>query len=259
MNDTVEDFVETYTEVVESCERYAFLPRSIEFQRESIKNLTELFEESAQIREDVIREGDEDAANQVLALRCMINALRYELKMWIDLKEENWDVAWNSMVDAQEFAKTARSAHDIAEQCNATNYLHKLEAIEEVIFPPQMFNSPALLVDRFTCSICRENYRECDHIAGQPYWGYFCQRVVDEIAGTREVSIVDNPEDKKARITEFITDDDTIRDRLTWEETELDDDEKEQYAEQSDDGLIIRGIVMTASDTGTDFTEYFPD
>lgn len=259
MNETVRDFAETYTEVVRSCERFAFLPRDIERQRESIKELTELFEESAQVREDVIREGDEDAANQLLALRCMINALRYDLKMWIDLKEEQWAAAWNSMVDAQDFAKSARAAHEFAYHCNVENYLAKLEAIESVVFPPQMFYSPGLLVERFTCTLCGEDYRECDHIAGKPYWGFFCRRSMEEPAGAREVSIVDNPADKKARITEYFTDDGTARDRLTWEELDIDEEEKAKYAAKAEDGLIIRGIVMTAGDPNTDFSEYFPD
>lgn len=259
MNDIIAGFVEEYTEVVQSCERFAFLPRGTGFQKESIKELTELLEESAQVREEAIQEKDEDAANQVLALRCMINALRHEFKMWIDLKEKEWGAAWNGMVDAQDFATSAQSAHDIAESCNVTRYLSKLEAIEQVLFPQQMFNSLGLLVERFKCSICGEDYRECDHIAGKPYWGFFCQRVVDEIAGTREVSIVDNPEDKKARITDFITDDGTARDRMNWKEIELDEDEQERYDSQSNDGLISRGIVMTPSDTNTDFTDYYPD
>jgi len=94
MNETVEEFLEEYTETVQSCERFTFLPRGIEYQKEAIKDLTELLEKSGQIRIEVIKQDDEEAANQILVLRCMINALRYELKMWIDLKEEAWEKAW---------------------------------------------------------------------------------------------------------------------------------------------------------------------
>jgi hypothetical protein len=259
MNEIVEEFLEEYTETVQSCERFAFLPRGMEYQKEAIKDLSDLLEKSAQIRIEVIEQEDEEAANQILALRCMINALRYDLKMWVDLKQEDWGKAWNALVDAQDSAQSARSAHEIAKQCNVKNYLGKLEMVENFVFPPQTFNSPGLYVENFLCSICGEDYSECEHIAGEPYWGFFCQRVVDGVAGTREVSIVDNPEDKKARVTEHITDDGMIRDQLTWEKREMDEEEKENYEDQSDDEFIIRGIVMTPDDTETDFTEYFPD
>lgn len=131
--------------------------------------------------------------------------------------------------------------------------------VEKFVFPPQTFNSPGLYVETFLCSICGEDYSECEHIAGEPYWGFFCQRVVDNIVGTREVSIVENPEDKKARMTEHITDDGMIRDQLTWKKREMTEDEKENYEDQDDDSLITRGIVMTADDSETDFTEYHPD
>lgn len=258
MNEIVEEFVEEYTETVQSCEKFCFLPREIYYQKDAIKDLSELLEKSAQIRIEVIEQDDEEAANQVLTLRCMINALRYELKIWIDLKEGDWGKAWNALVDAQDSARSARSAHEIAVQCNVTNYLGKLDMIEKFVFPPQTFNSPGLYVENFLCSICGEDYSECEHIAGEPYSGFFCQRVVDGVLGTREVSIVENPEDKKARVTEHITDDGMIRNQLTWNKREMDKEEKENYGDQSDDGFIIRGIVMTPDDTETDFTEYFP-
>lgn len=259
MNKTLEEFVKEYTETVHSCEKFCFLPRGVDYQKESIKDLSELLEKSAQIRIEMIEQADEAAANQVLTLRCMINALRYELKMWIDLKEEDWGMAWNALVDAQDSARSAKSAHEIAVQCNVKNYLGKLDMIEKFVFPPQTFNSPGLYVENFLCSICGEDYSDCTHIAGEPYWGFFCQRVVDGILGTREVSIVENPEDKKARVTEHITDDGMIRNQLTWNKREMNEDEKENYDDQSDEGFTIRGIVMTASDTDTDFTEYFPE
>lgn len=259
MNEAVIEFAEDYTEVVESCERFAFLPRHIDHQRKSIEELTHLLARSAKVRIEMIEEEDENAANQILALRCMMNALRFELKMWIDLKEENWAKGWDSMVDAQDSAKSAGAAHEIAQRVNVDGYLSKLQMIEEVVFPPQMFQSPGLFVERFTCSICGNDYSDCKHIAGKPYWGFFCRRIVEDTAGVREVSIVTNPEDKKARIVDFITDEGTVRNRLTWEESELDAEDQAKYGNQSEGDLITRGIVMTSEDTGSDFSEYFPD
>lgn len=259
MNENVKLFLEHYTDVITDCEKFAFLPRDIQYQKKSVKKLTELLGESADVREAVILEEDEEAANQILALRCMINAVRYDLKMWIDIKQGEWDKAWNSLVDAQESAKSGRTAHDIALHCNVENYLSKLEYIEKFLFPPQNFNSPEIIVSRFICSLCNEDYNECNHIAGQSYWGFFCQRVVDDIATMRASAIVENPKDKKARITEHITEDNMIRNQMTWTKKEMTEEEKEKYEDKSNDQFVMRGILLTADDNPTDFSEYFPE
>lgn len=259
MNEKIESFVERYTDVITDCEKFALLPRGTQYQRQSIKKLTDLLNESAEVRKEVILEEDEEAANQILALRCMINAVRYDLKMWIDLKEEKWDKAWTSLVDAQESAKSARTAHEIAAQCNVNSYLAKLECIEKFLFPPQTFNSPEIIVNTFLCSLCGEDYNKCEHIAGQPYWGFFCQRVVDGISTMRASAIVENPKDKKARVTEHITDDDMVRNQMTWVKREMTDEERERNEDRSDDYLVMRGILLTANDGETDFSEYFPE
>lgn len=259
MNKKVREFTHVYTEVVQDCEKYTFLPRGIKYQKESIEKLSRLLSLCSKTKHEVIEEGDEEAANQMLSFSCMINALRFELKMWIDLKNEEWDKAWNSLVDAEEYAQSARSAHEIIQECSVNEYIDKLRSYQSSIFPPQQFNSPGMYVKKFTCSICGEDYSECEHIAGETYWGEFCQRIPEEIIGTREVSLVDEPADKKARMTEHLTDDNMIRDQLTWEKREMTDEEKEQYEDRSDDHMIFTGVVMTSSESNVDFSEYLPE
>lgn len=258
MNESVEEFVELYHAVVTDCERFAFLPRAKSYQRQSIEKLTDLLDQSSIAKQKMIEESDEDAANQILALQCMTQALRFELKMWIDLKNQEWEKAWNALVDAQEYAQSARSAHDIASSCNVHNYIRKLSVIESFVFPPHTYNSPEIIVEEFLCTICNDDYTKCDHIAGRPYWGTFCNREYHNPLGSRGSAIVDNPKDKKARMTGHITDDRKIRNQMTWEKREMTDEEKEQFEDHTD-GLTVFGIMMTASDQPVDFTEYFPE
>ncbi|MUV49108.1 hypothetical protein [Haloarcula sp. CBA1122] len=259
MNDNIESFASQYTEVVTDCERFAYLPRDIDRQKESIKKLTELLESSVEVHKSVIAEKDEEAANQLLVFRCMADSIRYNLKMWIDLKREDWEKAWDALVDAQEKAKSARAAHDISKDCNVDSYLERLENIETNIFPPQNFNSPELIISKFSCSLCKQDYSECGHIAGKPYWGVFCQKVPEEIVKMRAAALVDNPKDKKARMTEHVTDDGMVRDQMTWEKREMDEDEAERYNDRSDEDFITQGVLMTASDNSGDFSNYMPD
>lgn len=138
------------------------------------------------------------------------------------------------------------------------NYLGKLEVIAKfvshlrhsIVLASMSKTFFALFVARI---IARVN------ISRERLWGFFCQRVVDGVAGTREVSIVDNPEDKTARVTEHIIDDGIIRDQLTWKKTEMDEEETEKYDDRSDNHLMTRGISMTADDSEPDYSEYFPE
>ena len=258
MNDTIKSFLPKYTEIVQDCEKHVFASIDTSLKRHSIKNLTGLAKREDRLKSEIIREGDEDPANQMLALQCLTNSLRYELMMWIDIDEGEYDTAWNSLINAQDAAKSARSAHEISQMCNVERYSAKLDASEAILFPPQQFNSPAIFVESWECNLCGIDYSECPHIAGMAYWGHFCRRVPTKIIDTREVSLVDNPKDKKARIYEVILDGNTVRDQLTRETRVLTEEEEEKYDVDPDDGLTIKSIAMTPDNQGTDFENYFP-
>jgi len=247
MNDKIIQFIEDhYEETVHNAQELTFLPRDINMQREALDELTELLSVSNNLKEEFRKKGSGEAANQMLAFGCMIKSVRSELAMWIRLKEEKWDSAWDRLVDAQDYARDARKAHEIAENLNYKNHLSKLLTIEKVVFPPQVFMSPGMLVERFECSICGKTYADCEHIEGESYNGEFCNRVADEIGAMREVSIVDEPADKKARVMFFSTDDGMVRNRMTWKKSEPD---PEQHPELTDDGMNLSGTVMSADDT----------
>lgn len=244
MNDKVADFLETYSEVAERCQTLTFLPRDIKLQKSAVRDADELIHQAFEVHNEVVKEGDEEAANQLLALRCLTRSVRAELLMWIQLKKSNWNAAWHALVDSQEYARSSQAAHNLAKECNAENHLKKLESIEHLVFPPQVFNSPGLKVNEYSCSICGEDYEECDHLAGLPYWGRFCVRIYEDVEAAREVSIVDSPEDKKARVTHFSTEEGTVRNRMTWAESDPD----EVGMEVKEEGMTTSGVVMTADD-----------
>lgn len=260
----VEEVADNYHEIVNDAERFAFLPRSIEYQRDAIGSLSDFIDEAEEIKRDL--QIDEEipgrAANQVLALICMAKAIRYELRMWVRLKEENWESAWTDFVDAQEYASSAIAADPIAHYCNVKKYQEKLRSIESFVFPPQQFVSPGMIVNTYECSICGDDYDTCPHLQGIAYNGVFCSRILRDIEAT-EVSFVDDPKDKKARVRGHQVED-GFRNQMTWEIEEdlegseqlvgetpdhVDDDEVEDF-------LRIEATVMTADDGGDDFSEF---
>ena len=258
MNKRVEEFLPKYTEIVQNCENHMFASVDTELKRQSMRNLTGLARREWRLRLEVIRAGDENAANQMLSLQCLTNALRYELKMWIEMDNEQYGTAWDALIDAQRSAESARSAHEMSHACNVNECLSKLEAYEAFLFPPQQFNSPAIFVEKWKCTLCDADYSACDHIAGEPYCGFFCQREPVNILDVREMSLVDDPKDKKARVYEVILDEDTARNQLTWATRDLTEEEREEYWNDSESEIGIKSIAITADDVDPHFEDYFP-
>ena len=139
--------------------------------------------------------------------------LRSEIRMWLLLKDEKPDEAWEELINAQTAAVAAARAH------NAFSHLERraeyLETIEATVFPPQVFVSAGVIVRYQECSICGNEYGECAHVAGRPYLGRFCSIIARDIAADH-TAIVKSPADKGCRITHFDNGDGN-RNRMTWE------------------------------------------
>jgi hypothetical protein len=182
----------------------------------------------------------------------MARALRSELQMWIRLKNEEWESAWDSLIDAQEWASSAKSADQISRFCGVDEYKEKLSNHEKFLFPPHQYVSPGMVVNSYECSICGEEYDSCPHLEGVAYNGVFCNRVLRDIEFT-EVSLVDEPHDKRARVRGHYVDD-GFRNQMTWEVNE--DKEQDPVGEIPDyiddeevnDFLQIEATVMAAND-----------
>ncbi|WP_199175564.1 hypothetical protein, partial [Telmatospirillum siberiense] len=93
-------------------------------------------------------------------------------------------------------------------------YSARLEQIEKIVFPSQIFVSSGLIVDHQICSICGKEYGDCDHLAGFPYMGEFCL-IIQRGIRANHVAIVQNPADKRCRLTSFEVDG-GYRNRMTW-------------------------------------------
>jgi len=219
MNKEVESFLKEFIEVIRECEKFCFMSRGKEFQQEAVKKLTTFKQKVTSLKEQMIKVKDEDSANTMLSLEDLIDAMINELKMWIALKEDNPNEAWDFLINAQSAVRTAAQAHSIAVDLNAEGYANKLHLLEKLLFPPQMFFSPGLIIEKAECSICGKEYGECEHIVGKAYMGKMCYKIITKIKEMKEVSIVEEPANKHARMLQF-TDEGVTRDFMTWRRIE---------------------------------------
>lgn len=198
---------------LQECSIYAFPTRDSELQRAILTQLRAFLEHNLETKHEAIRAGNEDFANRCLGIGCLGSALYSEISMWLLLKEGNPDAAWNDLVAAQmalrDAMKSHPSFHHLEEQ------VERLDDIERLVFPPQMFFSMGVIARSKICSICQRAYEECEHIAGHPYWGELGGTIVADIEANH-VAIVSRPANKLCRIVSFEVDGGGRRNKMTW-------------------------------------------
>jgi len=211
----IESFLNKFNEIVNESSKFFFMARAKEIQEELIITLTSLKKQAIIFKQERIKFLDENAANTLLCIDNILNALINELKMWLAFKSNDPDKAWDFLINAQSAIRTALQAHDKAKDYNADAYVNKLLALEKLLFPPQKFLSPGFVVESALCSICGNEYETCTHLLGKAYMGTMCYRIIKKIKKTDHIALVEVPADKHARITEFSVDGIT-RDYMTW-------------------------------------------
>jgi hypothetical protein len=155
------------------CQRFAYMTRAIELQRDAITRLDAFETELDKGRRAAQAANHGGQANKWLSLQSMLHALRSEVKMFVALKEDRPNAAWDHLVAAQNAAAGALMAHRGAERFST--YGERLFVHEENLFPPQLFMSPGMTVGYSECSICSSAYGECVHVAGRAYDGEFAR------------------------------------------------------------------------------------
>lgn len=212
MSDSLREFKAEFKDTITDCERYCYATRAKELQIEAIKRLEIVKGKAYALKIEMIAQSDNDSANQLLSLEEIIQGLIHELKMWVAIKGHDYDTAWSELVDAQGALRTAMQAHSIAS--HLLPHIEGLYSIEHLLFPPQTFFSPSMIIKKSTCSICDHEYGTCEHVVCKSYMGKMCTRRFDE-AEIASISIVDNPANKHCRV-KAITEGNSTRDFLTW-------------------------------------------
>ncbi|MBS0536992.1 MAG: hypothetical protein JSR72_23275 [Proteobacteria bacterium] len=213
MIDPTPPFVKEFNQTVEDVENFLVMTRASNLQRAALDVISAAAENVRAEKALAISNGDEDYANLLLGCQCVATALESEIKMWLYLKQERPDDAWNELVNAQMASTDAMRAH--IGFSHLTQHVRRLNAIESLVFPPQVFVSSGMIVGFQECSICGGDYDECSHLVGKPYMGDLCHIVARNIS-LEHVAIVKDPADKRCRVERFSVEG-GYRNRMTWQ------------------------------------------
>lgn len=226
-----------------------YVARSGNLQRRAIIDADELIERIEQVRIAAIIAQDAAVANTVLALTCLGQALASELRMYVLLKSDEPEKAWEMLVSAQQKVDAAMRADRSLTALGAK--ATQLRLLEERLFPPQTFTSIGLLAKTQRCSICRRDYDDCDHVAGHAYVGRFCSIVPEGIA-TDHVAIVEHPADRRCRLTSQGVPGKGMRNMIFWEIAPSEDgsDTPENAMHDRGDEIAAHGRTNAQAESG---------
>ena len=222
MTNAVPPFIQRLNKRVEETQPLLYITRDVKLQQGAIESLTQFAVEVAEEKAIAIKSNQEEYANILLGCECIIGALQAELSMWVLLKQEEPDKAWDQLIAAQAACMAAARAHDGFGGASRQLW-RRLDRFEYLIFPPQTFMSSGLILEELHCSICEEDYEDCSHIRGQPYMGRFCRIVITK-AKIAHVSLVDSPKDKRCRVL-LVGVEGGMRNQMTWLIGEADSDD----------------------------------
>jgi len=196
------EFIKKYNGILQIIQSEAIFVRGIELQKEKILIVDELLSELVLLREKAIAEQIEDKANFLLCLQFACEAMKNELLLIVSLKEDVAAKAWDYLCDAQNLISLSIINNPFKGDY-LIGYAQRLHLYEILLFPKMKFASRGCIVGRTECSICGQTYGDCEHIKGHFYMGKLCGEIVQEVISLEEISLVDNPADKRCRIISY--------------------------------------------------------
>lgn len=220
------ELIDHFNDGIKEAEKFLCLARSSPLQHEQCLVLDVLLYNVAKAKQIAVTSQNEDLANLFLGFECAIGAIRSEIMMYVLLKRDDANAAWDRLVAAQMGCLDAMRAHQGFSNC--AKRLADLQDLERRFFPPQVFISAGFLSIRLDCSICGQPTSQCNHLRGRPYMGQLCEFIHRQPRGDH-IALVEVPADKRCRVVSFKTRD-GHKNRITWELTPY--SEGESYSEK---------------------------
>lgn len=233
---TIKELVENYNKLLKESLSYNYLVRDTDLQKEQIAILTDFKNRIKYVKYQLIEQNDEEYANLFFHFQCVLNSLIANFQLWIAIKEASYKVAWDRLIDAQEYL-------DVAFRIDGDHYglddlYNNLVNIEKLIFPGYpLYNSGGFIEKGGSCSICNEPFNQCEHLEGFIYMGKLCRKVNCEFIEFNHSALVKNPHDRRCIIEWISTDDWKKRDYITWKK--LDED-----VESEGGGMTMGGVLF---------------
>jgi len=153
------------------------------------------------LKVEAIKEKDEYSANLSFLFEVYYELIIAISDFWKLCDNADYQDAWSLLQDALGTVSTLNRFVEDESQLSIDKISKYLSQIEK-LYPYVNFFSIEYIIKKMTCSICKRSPYdpECNHIAGDLYWGEMAINVVEEIEQVNHVAITKNPVDKRCVI-----------------------------------------------------------
>jgi len=186
---------------LESKLTYLFITRDKKIFEEQLSLLIDLKDKIIETKNEFISQ-QETEANKWLSIENICLSIIEGLNLFVKLKENDPDTAWNHLIAAQNHSHWSNNEFQLLGTIQRDCVSH-FNNIELVLFPPQTFMSASMITEKSECSICHKDFSSCDHIRGEAYMGQACAEIATKISQFNHAAIVDHPDDKRCRVTYY--------------------------------------------------------
>lgn len=223
---SLEEIVDIFTTALDEAQAVNTFTRSIRLQKEQIESLSKNIALMKGFKYQAIEREHEYWANKFFLQQCMLSSLRASLECWVFIKNGEFEQAWSTLIDAQEYCSIAIKIERFE---GLDNLEQHLKAIEIAIFPGwAVYNSIGMLETIGKCSICNNPFNDCDHIEDEIYMGKLCRRVDRKIIEVNHTAMVTTPYDRRCIFTHLSIDGEMV-DNFTREPTGDVNEDKEAH------------------------------
>ena len=192
-----EPLIKEYNEMAAIAQKKAFITIGIEIQKDEIEVIKIYINDLSILKKEFVAKKLENEANLIFCIENSLRVLQYELEMLVFIKEDKMSKAWDKLVDAQViFSNVVRNLP--FETNSLDGYFNRLNDYEKILFSKLYFQSVGGIIKKSNCSICDNDYENCDHLKGKLYMGEMCCRIIAE-QELEEISFVENPANKHCR------------------------------------------------------------
>src|ERR1043166_3083876 len=101
MSERLSHVSESFNELMHEAQVLMFMTRDSDLQRDVVARLSDMLVTLGKWKQEAVRQRNEDCANFILGMECLAKALQNELTMWLSLKEESAERAWENLIAAQ--------------------------------------------------------------------------------------------------------------------------------------------------------------
>lgn len=187
-----------------------------------VRKLDESIKENRRMKRYFMQNNNDFASGTFLYSHCMLSAIKSIYLAFKYIKSDEGGKSWMLFVDASDYLDVARLFLDKFRMNSAghEHFVGFLKALENSIFPTnQLFVSPGAKETLGDCSVCGEDFFDCEHIERDIYNGVLCQRVNKRIIEANHIALVKNPRDRRCVIRTIESKDGSVLDVFSRERT----------------------------------------